>query len=161
MTEFVATLALMQINQKSRPAQPTRWPYLASAILVLLLGYGARHYSALLPSFIGTYAPDTLWALLVLLLIATAKPDMTPWRTALIAFVFAYAIEFSQLYQAPWINDIRATRLGGLVLGHGFLWSDLICYSVGIGIGALLDCWLSWEKERHSNSEIVVSEAKR
>lgn len=146
MVEFVATLTLMQTNQNSKPTQPARWPYLTSALLVLLLGYGARQYSALLPSFIGAYAPDALWALLVFLLIGAARPDTRLWRTALIALVFAYAIEFSQLYQAPWINDIRATQPGGLVLGHGFLWSDLICYSVGIGIGALLSCWLLREK---------------
>ena len=49
-----------------------------------------------------------------------------------------YGIEISQLYQAPWIDATRATRLGGLVLGHGFLWSDMVCYSVGIGVGALI-----------------------
>ena len=48
-------------------------------------------------------------------------------------------IEISQLYHAPWIDSIRATTLGGLILGFGFLWSDLICYTVGIVIGAIID----------------------
>lgn len=141
IVEFVAITAFMQIQQNSKPTQPSRWPYLASALLVLILGYSIRHYSALLPTFLDTYAPDALWALLVFLLVAAIKPDMSTWRTALIAFAFAYGIEFSQLYQASWINDIRAIWLGGLLLGHGFLWSDLLCYSTGIGIGALLSRW--------------------
>ena len=33
------------------------------------------------------------------------------------ALLFSYAIEFSQLYQAEWINALRHTALGGLVLG--------------------------------------------
>ncbi|MEN8216136.1 MAG: DUF2809 domain-containing protein, partial [Pseudomonadota bacterium] len=28
-------------------------------------------------------------------------------------------------------------RLGALVLGHGFLWSDLVCYSVGVAMGVV------------------------
>ena len=34
-------------------------------------------------------------------------------------------VEESQLYHASWIDSIRGTTLGALVLGHGFLWSDL------------------------------------
>ena len=113
--------------------------HLVWAALVLALGWSARTYSASLPPFLGTYAPDALWALLVFLFVASVKPSLPTRRTALLALAFAYGIEFSQLYQAPWINAVRATRLGGLVLGHGFLWSDLVCYSVVIGVGALLE----------------------
>lgn len=56
-----------------------------------------------------------------------------------ISIIFSYGIEISQLYHAPWIDSIRATTLGGLILGFGFLWSDLICYTVGIVIGAIID----------------------
>ena len=45
-----------------------------------------------------------------------------------------YAIEGSQLCHAPWIDTIRHTRLGALVLGYGFLWSDIICYTVGAAL---------------------------
>jgi len=51
----------------------------------------------------------------------------------------AFAVEYSQLYHAAWIDSIRQTRIGGLVLGSDFLWSDLVCYAVGVGIAALLD----------------------
>ena len=53
--------------------------------------------------------------------------------------MFSFAIEISQLYHAPWIDCIRNTTLGGLVLGFGFLWSDLLCYSAGTSIGFLLE----------------------
>jgi hypothetical protein len=29
--------------------------------------------------------------------------------------------------------------MGALFLGSDFLWSDLVCYAVGVGIAALLD----------------------
>ena len=55
------------------------------------------------------------------------------------ALAFSYAIEVSQLYHAPWLDRIRYTSLGGLVLGYGFLWSDIICYTVGLAIGVVAE----------------------
>jgi hypothetical protein len=105
--------------------------------MVLMLGLGTRTYAAALPAPVGTYAPDVLWALMVFLLAAAIVPHLSTPHTAVIATAFAYMIELSQLYQAPWINDIRATRPGGLILGHGFLWSDLGCYAGGIALGTM------------------------
>ena len=55
------------------------------------------------------------------------------------ALVIVFAVEFSQLYHAPWADAIRGTWLGGLVLGSGFLWSDLACYTIGVGVAAGVD----------------------
>ncbi|MEG2290515.1 MAG: DUF2809 domain-containing protein [Clostridium sp.] len=55
------------------------------------------------------------------------------------ALIFSYGIELSQLYQGQWINVLRDTTIGGLILGHGFLFSDLICYTVGIAIGIIFE----------------------
>jgi hypothetical protein len=56
---------------------------------------------------------------------------------AVISLGLAFLVEISQLYHAPWIDSIRQTTLGALVLGFGFLWTDLVCYSVGIATGSL------------------------
>ena len=63
------------------------------------------------------------------------------------AIVFCYFIEFTQLYHAPWIDDIRKTALGGLILGYGFLWSDILAYSIGVAVG------MSWEYYRYRFKE--------
>ena len=55
----------------------------------------------------------------------------------------SYSIEISQLYHAPWIDAIRNTILGGLILGFGFLWSDLVCYTIGIIIGIIIDIMIN------------------
>lgn len=96
------------------------------------------------------YAGDTLWALMVYWLCCAAGRGFAGrfparclrWQVMLAALLFAFAIEFSQLSQALWLQSLRATRLGALVLGHGFLLSDLVCYTVGIVIGAGLDRYL-------------------
>ena len=66
------------------------------------------------------------------------------------SLLFAFLIESSQLYQAPWLNALRDTRLGGLILGYGFLWSDLVCYTVGIGIGYGFDT--RWRRKREQSA---------
>jgi hypothetical protein len=92
-----------------------------------------------LPDSINLGLGDTLWAVMVYLLIATVFCRWSIVRTALVALPFCYLIEISQLYHAPWIDAIRATRLGGLVLGFGFLWSDIISYTLGVGSAVLFE----------------------
>ena len=110
--------------------------YLGCALAVVALGLGSRRFAHSLPAFLAAYAGDTLWALLVFLLTGMVAPRLRLAARAGIALAISWAVEISQLYHAPWIDAIRHTRLGGLVLGFGFLWSDLVCYSVGVGLGA-------------------------
>jgi hypothetical protein len=58
------------------------------------------------------------------------------------SLLFCYAIEFSQLYKAPWIDSLRHTLFGRLVLGDTFLWGDLLCYTIGVGFGVLVEMQL-------------------
>lgn len=116
-----------------------RFTYGALMVITLVLGLGSRKFGTALPEFIAEYAGDTLWALMVYWLLRTLWPKKSV-RSALIgALSFSFLIEFSQLYQADWINELRANRWAALVLGRGFLWTDLLCYTVGILIGVTLD----------------------
>jgi hypothetical protein len=71
------------------------------------------------------------------LLIGFMFPSLATLKVAIIALLFSFFIELSQLYHAPWIDDIRQYYIAALVLGRGFLWSDLVCYSVGVTIGVV------------------------
>ncbi len=115
---------------------------LAQIVLITLacmLGLGSRHFAEWLPGFIAAYAGDTLWALAAFLGIGLLLPRASTRTIALLAMSFSIAIEISQLYHAPWIDSIRRTTLGGLILGFGFLWSDLACYAVGVGMGTAIE----------------------
>ncbi len=107
--------------------------------LACLLGIGSRRYAHALPGFIATYSGDTLWALAAFLGFGLIMPRASTGTIAISAMVFSVAIELSQLYHAPWIDSIRHTTLGGLILGFGFLWSDLACYALGVGLGAAIE----------------------
>lgn len=60
------------------------------------------------------------------------------------SLVIAFAIEFLQLYQAPWMQALRANKLAYLVLGNGFDPLDLLAYVVGIALGAAADWACAW-----------------
>lgn len=124
---------------KTMVAKRNRWTYLALVVVTMILGLSSRQFSGFLPKVINLYLGDALWALMVFFLFAYLFPNKETRRVAAIALLFAYGIEISQLYHAPWIDALRQTRLGGLILGYGFLWRDLVSYTFGIGVGALVD----------------------
>ena len=102
----------------------------------MLLGLLSRKIEGL-PEIISLYSEDILWALMVFLLFAFLFNKKSTIFIISWAIIFSYSIEISQLYHAPWIDSIRNTTLGGLILGFGFLWSDLVCYTIGIIIGII------------------------
>ena len=113
--------------------------YLLAAGLTVMLGLASRRYVHSLPTWLGEYAGDTLWALMVFFGFGFLLPRFTTKQISLLALALSFLVEISQLSQAGWLLSLRSTRLGGLVLGDGFLWSDLICYSVGVLIGIILE----------------------
>lgn len=116
-----------------------RFGYISLAILTIVFGLSTRIVNHDFPEFVTLYVGDILWALMVFWLTRAAQPNLKLVQSALIAIAFAFVIELSQLYQAEWINNIRATTLGGLVLGFGFKVTDLVCYTLGVAIGFWLD----------------------
>lgn len=116
--------------------------YLILTIIVMILGLLSRKIENL-PEIISSYSGDILWALMVFLIIAFIFNKKSTIFTISWAIIFSYSIEISQLYHAPWIDAIRNTTLGGLILGFGFLWSDLVCYTIGIIIGIVMDIMIN------------------
>ena len=113
-----------------------RAAFLASLATAIVLGLASRRFGPELPAFVATYAGDALWAAAAYLALGVAWPSAPIMRRAIAAFALAVMVEASQIYHAPWIDGIRATRLGALLLGSGFLWSDLVCYAVGVAASA-------------------------
>ena len=107
--------------------------------LVVTIGCGLFSRTAYIPSMIYPYIGDVFYALMMYWIFALLFPNNQRLKLWIYAVGLCILIECSQLYQADWLNAIRHTRLGGLVLGFGFLWSDLICYALGGILGFLFD----------------------
>src|SRR5215510_13527309 len=106
---------MMKLRRRSRLVQ------IILITLICLLGIGSRRYSHTLPGFIAAYAGDTLWALAAFLGFGLILPRQSTRRVGVLAITFSVAIELSQLYHAPWLDSIRQTTIGGLILGFDFV----------------------------------------
>lgn len=112
---------------------------LGLTVALVLLGLLSRRPFA--PAVVRTYWGDVLWGSLFFLLFALLWPTQGSRRLAACAAATTCAIELSQLYRAEWANQLRASQLGGLLLGHAFSWSDLACVLLGAASAASLDAW--------------------
>ena len=117
----------------------SRLRYALLSVLVMAAGLLWRARFMPLPSFLTKYGGDALWALLVFVGLGCVFKQATTQRLALGALGFSWVIEFSQLYHAPWIDTIRGTLPGRLILGSTFNWPDLSAYLLGITMGAGLE----------------------
>jgi hypothetical protein len=116
--------------------------YFLLTTATLLTGYFSRQNTEG-GTFIHDFTGDAIWAGMIYFGFRFLFPKAPLKSSVLYTLLFTYCIEISQLYQADWINAIRHTKLGGLVLGFGFLWSDLLMYTIGIALAFLLDVCLS------------------
>jgi hypothetical protein len=107
---------------------------LAACALTVALGLGSR--ASGMPPFVLAYAGDALYAVLVFGLLGLVAPRVSTLRLALAALAICVAIEVSQAFHPAWLDALRARPYVALVLGRGFLWSDLACYAVGVGVAA-------------------------
>lgn len=107
-------------------------------VAVVALGLASRAFP-LFPSFLERYPGDALWAWAALLLLGILLPRRSPIRLAGLALALSFAVEFSQCVHAPWLDALRATAPGHLVLGSDFDPLDLAALAVGIGIGAVFE----------------------
>ncbi len=120
-------------------ARPNRTVRIAWLIVVAICGLGSRRYGAKLPAFLAAYTGDTAWSLAAFLVLRLLFQRLAMWHVAALATLISFGVEFSQFYHAPWIDAIRSTTLGALVLGWGFDPKDLACYTVGVGIGVMIE----------------------
>ena len=105
------------------------------------------------PKLIFPYLGDILYTLMIFLVIGFLFSKLSSLKVALIAIAICFIIEISQFYETDWIIDLRRNKLGGLILGFGFLWSDLISYVVGGILGFSLEYFLLKKKLKKNSSK--------
>jgi len=119
-----------------RPAR-RRFAVAAALLATAALGLLSRRYP--LPGLLAEYTGDAAYATAAFFLFALPWPRARTTTLLVLAFGFAAAVEASQLLAWPWLQDLRATRLGGLLLGHGYQTADLAAYAVGALLAGCAD----------------------
>ena len=79
----------------------------------------------------GKYPGDALWTAMIYCLVAALGPELSRVSVAAVALLVSFGVESSQLLQYPWLDSVRGTALGHLVLGSTFNAPDLAAYAVG------------------------------
>ena len=103
--------------------------YLSGIAVLIALGLLSRRVK-----FVPSACGDALWAMMVYCcfrIVLIRKPMII---SAVAALITSFAIEFSQMLTPDWLVKIRSTFLGHMLLGQGFLWSDLLAYTIGIAV---------------------------
>ena len=121
-------------------AQRNRRIYVLLILVTVLAGLSTRVLKSRLPA-LGDMAGDALWATMVFFLLSFAWPAAKVGKRAAGAVAISFAVEFSQIYHAAWIDEIRRTWLGSMVLGSAFDWRDLFCYVGGVVFGIIVERW--------------------
>lgn len=118
------------MNDMSREkARKLRICYLSGTVVLIALGLLSRRVK-----FVPAACGDALWAMMVYCcfrIVLIRKPMII---SAMAALITSFAIEFSQMLTPDWLVKIRSTFLGHMLLGQGFLWSDLLAYTIGIAV---------------------------
>jgi hypothetical protein len=112
--------------------------FVAAAVLTMATGLFVYTNGALLGPIAHDMLGDGLWAAMIAWLAGALAPDTRVAVRGAAAYEFCVGIELSQLYHAPTLDALRATRLGHLVLGSGFDTRDLVSYAMGVGVAVLV-----------------------
>lgn len=134
-------------ESKSASSRKNRIGYAAATVSVIGLGLASRKWPGIFPAMLGNYPGDAFWALMVFFGLRTLNPAGSIRALSILALCIAYSVELSQIYQAPWINAIRSTTPGHLILGNSFSWMDLLAYAVGVAFGALSSLFIRGREE--------------
>lgn len=121
------------MTRRSRPL------YACLLVGTVALGLASRAFRGSLPFVLGRYAGDTLWAMAVVLVLGIVLPAARTMTLALVAGAIALAVELSQLAHPAWLDEVRRVPGVALLIGYDFVWSDLVCYAVGVTLGAITD----------------------
>jgi hypothetical protein len=116
-----------------------RLAYIALALGTVAVGLLVHLRGAALGRAARDITGDALWAAMIVWWVSALSPRAPLAARGTAAFAVCAAVELSQLYHAPVLDTIRATRLGHLFLGSGFDPRDLLAYALGVAGAALLE----------------------
>jgi hypothetical protein len=109
---------------------------------ITLLGTLGKFYPGPGSSWLNNSFGGVPYVILFMALVALIWPRLAPGWVALGVLVATCLLEVLQLWQPAWLQAVRATLPGRLVLGSTFSPSDFWYYLIGAGLGWLGLRWL-------------------
>ena len=130
------------------PATMTKRLRIAATVAIVavaLLSLAAKFYRGPGDEWVNNWGPASVGYVLFFCLVALWLFPRRSMIPAIVVLVFALTclVEFLQLYQPPWLQTMRATFLGRMVLGTSFSWWDFSAYICGAIAAWFLLQWLA------------------
>ena len=98
------------------------------------LGYWLR-FDAPVADWLRDRSGGAAYVMFWILAVAALKPSVSALRVAVIVFAATCGLEFLQLWHPAWLEAMRRTFLGRVILGTTFDWADFPPYAVGAVLG--------------------------
>jgi len=117
-------------------------PLAISLVLIAITvtaGLAVRFAHLGLPFSVVKYGGSGLWAAMIYWLCSTFLPSGRWTRNVAISATLGTAVEFLKLYDPPWLDAVRRTLPGIIILGRMFNWRDIATYWIAICLAAGLD----------------------
>jgi hypothetical protein len=112
--------------------------HLVLIAITIPLGLASRMRGLPMPGLVRTYGGDVLSATCIFFGVRYVAHQRSLLDCSAIGFIVCVLIELQQLYAGAWLVHLRDDTPLGILLGHGFLWSDIACYAVYTAIGAAI-----------------------
>ncbi len=137
----------------------TRTWHLIFIAITIPLGLASRVHGLPMPGIVRTYGGDTLSAVCIFFVVRFATPSKSIAHSVVLGFSICVLIEIQQLYKAPWLVHLRNDTPLGILLGHGWLWSDIVCYLAGSLLGASVTATLDRQRSHYRSASEAASAA--
>lgn len=116
---------------KSEVQEPISRSWIGAALFcVMLVGYTLRFHLPV-AEVLRDAAGGAAYVIAVGLVLVMIWPCSSLLAVTMAAFAVTCGVEVSQSISHPWLDDMRATRLGRLALGTTFSWGDFVAYVAG------------------------------
>ncbi len=106
-------------------------------VLTIPLGLLSRT-SIPMPGFVRVYGGDILSATCIYFGVAFVAIRRSTVQRCLLAYLICVLLELQQLLRWTWLVRAREETPLDILLGHGFLWSDIVSYAFGVVLGAIV-----------------------
>ena len=120
------------------PASRRRVRYLVLAIATIAVGLMVHLGGSFLPPAFRDVLGDVLWAMMIVWWMGVAAPRLRLRTRGLAALAVCVAVETSQGYHTPFLDTLRRTLPGHLVLGSGYDPRDFLAYAAGVVLAVVL-----------------------
>lgn len=108
-----------------------------SVVAIVPIGISTKFYHGIGEQWVSDYLGDVFyemaWCWFFFIFFPTRKAI---WKIPLAVFIVTCCIEFLQLWHPLWLQIIRSTFAGRMLLGTTFVAADFFYYAIG--------CLLSW-----------------